>query len=63
MTLVAPATVGRYLLPAPRLLPVVQIAGNQQTDRTSLPLSIDGTDRRTNRRTDGHPTVTQTLTA
>jgi len=28
----------------------------QQTSRTSLLLSIDGTDRRT----DGHPTVTQT---
>ena len=32
-----------------------------QFSRTSLLLSIDGTDRQTDRQTDGHPTVTYTL--
>jgi len=30
----------------------------QQTSRTPLLLSINGTDKRVDRRTDGHPTVT-----
>ena len=37
---------------------ITESAGKQRTGCMSPPLSIDGTDRRT----DGHPSVTQTLT-
>jgi len=44
-----------------RSISAARARAQQQTRRTSLLLSIDGTDRRTDGRTDGHPTVKQTL--
>jgi len=43
------------------LICAARARAQQQTSRMSLLLSIDGTDRQTDGRTEGHLTVTQTL--